>query len=232
MSSKAARRFAATYDLLHLLDSVPAETECPTGPTHTKADGAPPTATISHDSRDLVETSPTSPTCPTHSEGVGGAHSPGGSSPGALTTRRQDDVKRAPPERGEAVLAPTKPPIPQVLVDPWMAGVAELQYMLPLDGFSAGQWKLLQLGCASLFETHGARMRQLGWSPEDAFGIHPAAPGPAVHCYGLGIMLGEGKVVEMTERGARITLRGGVHQTFRRRSVIGAIPIWSVRRWE
>lgn len=73
-------------------------------------------------------------------------------------------------------------------------------------------------------------MRQLGWSVEDAFGIHPEVPGTAVHCYGLGVMLGDSHVVEMTDSFARIEMRNGVRQTFKRSSILEAVPIWAVGR--
>ena len=111
---------------------------------------------------------------------------------------------------------------------PWAAGIAKLQIMYPLDGFSMSQWKWVQHGCTSLLASHGAEMTRLGWTVEDAFGAHPGVPGSAIHAYGLGLLLGDGKVVEMTESGARIETRRGVGQSFTRRSNAWSVPIWTV----
>lgn len=111
--------------------------------------------------------------------------------------------------------------------DPWAAGIAELQRMLPLDGFSPDQWMLVQRGCAALLEGWGAEMRRLGWNTADAFGVHPEVPGTAVCCYGLGVLLNGGSVVEMTKAGAKVRCRSGAHQSFTRLAGTGAVPIWT-----
>ena len=112
--------------------------------------------------------------------------------------------------------------------DGWKAGVAELQRMLPLDGFSDGQWKSVQWGCAALLEDWSAEMRRLGWSAADGFGVHPEAPATAVQCCGLGVLLNDGHVIEMTDTGAKIRCASGVHQSFTRLACRGAVPIWTV----
>ena len=114
--------------------------------------------------------------------------------------------------------------------DPWANGISRVLAMEPLVGFFPWQWISVQRGCASLFNSHAAEMRRLGWSAEDAFGIHPEAPANAVHCHGLGIMLGDSQVVEMTEAMARLKLRNGVYQTFTRIPMKCAVPIWTVGR--
>lgn len=116
----------------------------------------------------------------------------------------------------------------QADTDPWASGVAQLQRMMPLVGFSTAQWALVQHGCASLLADWGTELRRLGWSAEDGFGIHPEAPGTGVHAYGLGLLIGNGKVIEMTETGARLETRRGVGQSFRRKPLPWSVPIWTV----
>ena len=110
--------------------------------------------------------------------------------------------------------------------DPWASAIARLQSLAPLEGFPPARWNLVQHGCLSLFNSHAAAMRRLGWTVEDGFGIHPDTPGPAVHAYGLGVLLADSRVVEMTDTFARILLRSSVTQTFVRRPNAWAVPIW------
>jgi len=112
--------------------------------------------------------------------------------------------------------------------DPWAEGVAQLQSMPPLPGFEAGRWRLVLLDCRALLELWGSEMRRLGWKTEDGFGINPRAPGASVNCYGLGVLLKGGKVVEMTATGAKVQCMSGVHQSFVRPRGSGAVPIWTV----
>lgn len=113
------------------------------------------------------------------------------------------------------------------VMDPWASGVAHLQQMEALTGFSPVQWESVQRGCLSLLSGWGADMRQLGWTTEDAFGVHPDAPGGAVQCYGLGVLLGDSRVIEMTDKMARIELHDGARQSFTRRLAAGAVPVWT-----
>ncbi len=112
--------------------------------------------------------------------------------------------------------------------DAWAAGIAHLQKMPPLDGFSFPQWRRVQQGCATLLASHGKEMRRLGWTAEDGFGVHPDVPVAGVHCYGLGIVLGDSRVIEMTDKFARLLLRSGVTQSFTRLPSPWAVPIWTV----
>ena len=112
----------------------------------------------------------------------------------------------------------------------WALGVAQLQRMPPLPGFGAVRWASVVGDCARLLARNGPDLRCLGWGVEDAFGVHPDAPGDAVHCYGLGLLLNGGNVVDLTEQAAAIELPNGVRQTFRRSVRTGAVPVWTVRR--
>ncbi len=82
-----------------------------------------------------------------------------------------------------------------------------------------------------LFVQHPCRRdAQAGWSVLDAFGINLARPGVAVHNYGLGVLVGAGRVIEMTDTFARIELVDGGTQSFTRKPMDGAVPIWTVWR--
>ena len=113
-------------------------------------------------------------------------------------------------------------------VDPWAVGVAKLRWMPAPDGFGAEAWTYVRRGCTALLASHGNELRRLGWSAEDAFGIHPTAPAAAVHCYGLGVLLRGSRVVNMTAAGATIELSDGVRHSFTRRPKPEAVPVWDL----
>ena len=115
-------------------------------------------------------------------------------------------------------------------IDPWSVGVADLARMTPLDGFTSMQWGLIGQDAAELLRTHGTDMRRLGWNAADAFGIHPDALGRAVRAWGLALLLDGGRVMDVTENGAKIERANGVRQSFTRRSGSGAVPIWEIGR--
>lgn len=120
-------------------------------------------------------------------------------------------------------------PVEDEVASTWALGLAWLRRMLPLPSFSSDRWSTVVCGCAWLLEHHAADMRRLGWSAEDGFGVHPVAPGGAVRCYGLGVLLNGGIVVEMTKQDAVIERPNGARQTFMRSGNTGAIPIWNVQ---
>ena len=132
------------------------------------------------------------------------------------------------------IRAPTAPVIqPQVAqsADPWAAGVADLQRMAPLDGFTSAQWAQIGRYAADLLRTHGADMHRLEWNAADAFGLHPDVLGRAVRAWGLAFLLDGGRVVDMTAAGAVIERLNGVRQSFTRRSGNGAVPAWEMSIW-
>lgn len=114
--------------------------------------------------------------------------------------------------------------------DDWVAGMKRIQRMLPPKGFVFDRWALVCSDCARLLEQHGVELRRLGWSAEDAFGAHPSAPAAAVRCYGLGLLLGGGEVVELAADHTRVKRPSGALLTFRRTANPGAVPIWAVEK--
>ncbi len=113
-------------------------------------------------------------------------------------------------------------------IDTWAAGVKHLPRMLAPKGFALDRWALIYMDCARLLERHGADLLRLSWSAVDAFGAHPYAPSAAVRCYGLGLLMNGGEVVDLTERGATIDLANGARQVFLRVAGTGAVPLWAV----
>jgi len=118
------------------------------------------------------------------------------------------------------------PPIPAALVL-WYDGVARLQTMRAPLGFAPGRWSRARLDASGLLERHGAELLALGWTAADVFGLHPDAPGAAVDCYGLALLLDGGTLAELTAEGARIVRPSGAELRMRRGA--GRLP---VAAWE
>ena len=69
-----------------------------------------------------------------------------------------------------------------------MAGVARLQNMPPMVGFTFERWGRVCLDCAGLLAAMGRRCA--GWDGASRTGSASIpAPGAAVNCYGLGVLL-------------------------------------------
>lgn len=118
---------------------------------------------------------------------------------------------------------------PDATADAWSSGVARIQRMLPPAGFAMDRWAQVAADCAALVERYGGDLRRLGWSTVEVFGAHPDAPAVAVRCYGLGLLVGGGEVVELTAEHARIKRPSGAVLTCQRAAGPGAVPIWDVR---
>jgi len=130
-----------------------------------------------------------------------------------------------PPVRAAA--PPGAQAVPSVLV-PWHAGVAHMQVMDPPPGFSVKRWTRTCLDAAGLLDTHGTELRALGWTATDIFGLHATAPGPAVGCYGLAMLLDGGTITELTAERARFIRPGGAVLQMRRGTGRAAVPAWEL----
>jgi len=119
------------------------------------------------------------------------------------------------------------PPIAAALV-PWHDGVARLQTMRAPLGFAPGRWSRARLDASGLLERHGAELLALGWTATDAFGLRATAPGLAVDCYGLALLLDGGTLAELTAEGARIVRPSGAELRMRRGAGRPSVPAWEL----
>ena len=103
-----------------------------------------------------------------------------------------------------------------------------MQVMPPLLGFTFLRWRRACLDAAGLLATHGAELLAAGWSAADAFGLHAGAPGAAVDCYGLALLLDGGAVTELTAEAARIVRPNGATLSLRRGAERLAVPAWAL----
>ena len=109
---------------------------------------------------------------------------------------------------------------------PFADGVARLARMPPLQGFTDARWATLNADAATLLEQWGDRLRDLGWTASDVFGVLPDAPWHGLHGWGLAIVLDGSTVVALTADSAVIRRPTGARHTFTRRYRPGAVPIW------
>ncbi len=228
--NSAAARFAARYGLADLPHMPLQDNDCPTCPTEDNGSGAPLSGPRMANSCGFFAK------CPTVFEQTATVNRPDDdmgrrSEPAYDLDDGQPDLAAAvwvQQSLSQDILCAGLKAASQLWPDPWASGVARLQHMAPLGRFSYAQWTSVRLGCATLLHGWDAEMRRLGWSVEDGFGVDPKMPDTAVHCYGLGILLGSGRVIEITDKFARIETRTGVRQTFTRKPNGVAVPIWTV----
>jgi len=115
-----------------------------------------------------------------------------------------------------------------VVPDAWIKGVSQLAAKNPPPGFSVQRWTRACQDATGLLYMHGAELLALGWTATDAFGLHATAPGPAVDCYGLAMLMDGGTVTELTAEGARIVRPSGAELRMRRGAGRPSVPAWEL----
>ncbi len=97
-----------------------------------------------------------------------------------------------------------------------------------LTGFAPTRWARACLDAAGLLERHGAELLAQGWTAAKAFGLDARAPGAAVDCYGLAMLLDGDTVAELTAEGARIVRPSGAELRIRRGARRSSAPAWEL----
>jgi len=111
---------------------------------------------------------------------------------------------------------------------PWHDGVARMGTMPPPLGFTPLRWRRACLDAAGLIEAHGAELLALGWTATDTFGLHATAPGGAVDCYELAMLLDGGTLAELTGGEAGIMRPSGAVLRVRRGAGRPVVPAWKL----
>lgn len=125
--------------------------------------------------------------------------------------------------RKAELLAALRLPIP----DEWLQGVARLQTM-PVPARVPGPWWWQLLRDADEFWPWAGRAAALDWSTNDVFGVLPVKPLERVDGWGLVPALRGAEFVALTATSARLRTRTGTLQSFTRRKLLGAAPIWQL----
>jgi len=105
-----------------------------------------------------------------------------------------------------------------------------MQMMRAPLGFATARWRHACMDAAELLERHGAELLTLGWTAADVFGLDARAPGAAVDCYGLALLLDGGTVAELTAEGTRIVRPSGTELRMRRGAGRPSVPAWELGR--
>jgi hypothetical protein len=109
----------------------------------------------------------------------------------------------------------------------WAAGFARLDVTRPPEGFAEARWRTAIEDGSRFLDLWGGPAAQLGWRPEDIFGVHPAAP-PVRYSMSLAFMIAGGEVVALTGEGARVRSRSGNVFAYRRRSEPDVVVVWEI----
>lgn len=110
----------------------------------------------------------------------------------------------------------------------WAEGFARLHCSTPPPGFSRCDWEQVIKDGGQFLDRWAAEAIRLGWTAEDAFGVHPEAPGARVDCMGLVPLISGGEVVSILADRASITMPGGSTLTYLRRPRPAAVVLWEL----
>jgi hypothetical protein len=123
----------------------------------------------------------------------------------------------------------TKPRL-SVLLWEIIDGLAALDKMAPLAGFSADRWTTMVKAMWRFGNQHAMDALQLGWTVTDLFGLNPYAPATRVDGRGIATMLSEGeRVVKISSDAIVIEKPSGAHLTFRPNNGAPSVPAWKLR---
>jgi hypothetical protein len=90
-------------------------------------------------------------------------------------------------------------------------------------------WNEFKRDAIALFEQHGQKLAELGWTTLDLFGLHAALPAIRVSHSGLARFLHGGALVDIATTHAVIQHRTGSRLTFRRTDPrLNTVPAWSL----
>jgi len=120
-----------------------------------------------------------------------------------------------------------RPPLEQFPGE-WSNGADRLLEMAWPRLWTPGRWSTLVDDASTFMRVWAGRAAALGWGTLDVFGVDPRAPETGWHLMGLVVLLDGAEIVVMTEEGARLRLRSGIQQSFRRPDADGAVPVWNV----
>lgn len=111
----------------------------------------------------------------------------------------------------------------------WAEGFARLDLAIPPNGFDHRRWRTLIDDGGRFLDRWGAEAASHGWSAEDVFGVHPAAPGASYDTAGLVVLINGGDVVDIDHRSASIKTRSsGAILVYLRTPRNGSIALWEL----
>jgi hypothetical protein len=111
----------------------------------------------------------------------------------------------------------------------WAEGFATLQAACPPAYVAAWRWQLVVDDAGHFIDRWAAPAAALGWRTLDVFGMHATNPWERLDAAGLVWCIGGADVLAITSYTARLQLRSGATQTFRRNEAEHpeAVAIWT-----
>jgi hypothetical protein len=99
-------------------------------------------------------------------------------------------------------------------------------------GFTRERWEIGVAWAWRLARDHGPEALALGWTAQELFGLHPAAPSCRYDGMGLAFLLRPAdEVVEVTAHGARVRRATGAEHRFRLgMQARESTPAWLIER--
>lgn len=110
----------------------------------------------------------------------------------------------------------------------WAEGFARLDCLAPPPGFSPRGWQQVLDDGRCFLNRWAAEAIRLGWTAEDVFGVHAAAPGARVDGMGLVLLINGGEVISISGGRASIRMPGGSILTYLRQPRSGAVVLWDL----
>lgn len=110
----------------------------------------------------------------------------------------------------------------------WANGFAQLDCSAPPPGFSPRAWQQVLDDGGRFLNRWAAEAKRLGWTAEDVFGVHAAAPGARVDGMGLVPLINGGEVISISGGRASIRMPGGSILTYLRQPRSGAVVLWDL----
>ncbi|HEX2257939.1 MAG TPA: hypothetical protein VHG92_14810 [Afifellaceae bacterium] len=111
----------------------------------------------------------------------------------------------------------------------WAEGFAQLDRSAPPPGFPPRRWETVIDDGGRFLERWATEAIRLGWTAEDVFGMHPAAPGARMDAMGLVPLINGGEVVSLGAGRANIRMARGGILTYLRRPRPGAVVLWEIQ---
>jgi hypothetical protein len=107
--------------------------------------------------------------------------------------------------------------------------IVVLRSMPPPSAFGMAIWSQFLSDADQFASIWGDRALECGWSDEDLFGVHPAAPASRYDAMGLVLLIRGGEVVKLDSEIATVKTPGRSLLRFWRTRHVRGIPVWTLR---
>jgi len=113
------------------------------------------------------------------------------------------------------------------VVDEWRNALSSLAGNVAPAAFSEARWQQLIDDGHAFLDQWGEQAARLGWTADDIFGVHPAAPAARFDAIGIVPLLAGRRVTAMSEHSAAIATSNGAPLIHRGRAR-AAVCLWDL----